>query len=848
MNWLQRLIRNGRMEKDLDKELRFHFESQVADKIDAGMSEAEARRATRLEFGGLDQIKEDCRESRGTLWLASILQDVRFGARIMARSPGFSLTAILVLALGIGVNTLAFSLYNLISLQTIPVRDPATLISIQRRSPHNITPDVPYASIVYYRDNARSLSAVMATMSAAPMVVDNDEQRINPGFVTANYFTELGTTAAAGRLFDPAREDTSGATPVAVLSFRFWQRKFGGDQSVIGKTLYLTGKPVMVIGVTPKNFANLGTENPDVWLPLLQHSYFVEGSKSLTDPKFDGMIIMWGRLAAGVNSSQAENELLALTNQLRKLYPSVIWDNERILVTPGAHFFPSSFEDDPPVLPFVALLVLLILAVACANLGGLLMARGVSRRREIQLRLDLGARKSRVFRQLLTESLLLGLLGSIAALPLSYIVLRFALVYANAPSWMSALPDWRVLLFTTAMGLLAALFFGMLPTLQMIRRKKERTLWHQLVVCAQVGASCVLLILAGLLVRATLHTLYADPGFGYEQVVSIDPLLTDHGFTSSAAQSYLDQLQDRLRTVPGVISVSMALSPPLVNNEVMITSIDVDGHQVIIYPNWVSPEFFRTMGIPLLRGRYLRAGETHAVILSESLARKRWPTEDPIGKPWKDGKDIVVGVVGNTRAMELNNTDATEIYYPPSAEDLSRMSVLIRTAGPFDALLPTVKQIAGSIDPKLFPSITPLKAGFRNHVTQAEQIATIISLLGSIAIFLAVVGLLGLVTYAVSQRTKEIAIRLALGASHAEIFSSVLRQFAWPVVVGLFTGVAMTAGLSQIIRRGLYGISGLDPISYLSAIMLLIAILAAAALLPIRRAFKLDIAGILHSE
>ncbi len=848
MNWLQRLLRNGRMEKDLDKELRFHFESQVADKIDAGMTEVEARRSTRLEFGGLDQIKEDCRESRGTLWLASLLQDLRFGARIMARSPGFSLTAILVLALGIGVNTLAFSLYNLISLQTIPVRDPATLVSIQRRSPRNIAPDIPYASIVYYRDNAKSLSAVMATMSAAPMVLDNDEQRINPNFATANYFTELGATAVAGRLFDPAREDSSGATPVAVLSFRFWQKKFGGDPSVIGKTLYLTGKPVTVIGVTPKNFANLGTENPDVWLPLLQHFYFVEGSKSLTDPKFDGLLIMWGRLAAGVNSSQAEHELLALTDQLRKLYPSVIWDHERILVTPGAHFFPTSFMDDPPILPFVALLVLLILAVACANLGGLLMARGVSRRREIQLRFDLGARKSRVFRQLLTESLLLGLFGAIAALPISYIVLHFALVYANAPSWMSALPDWRVLLFTTAMGLLAALFFGMLPTLQMIRRKKERTLWHQLVVCAQVGASCVLLILAGLLVRATLHTLYADPGFGYEQVVSIDPLLHDHGFTPSAAQNYLDQLQNRLRAVPGVISVSMALSPPLVNTEVMITSIEVDGHQVVIYPNWVSPEFFRTMGIPLLRGRYLRTGETHAVILSESLARKRWPTEDPIGKPWKDGKDIVVGVVGNTRAMELNNTDATEIYYPPSTEDLPRMSVLIRTAGPFDALLPTVKQIAGNIDPKLFPSITPLKAGFRNHVSQAEQIATIISLLGSIAIFLAVVGLLGLVTYAVSQRTKEIAIRLALGASHAEIFSSVLRQFAWPVVVGLVTGVAMTAGLSQIIRRGLYGISGLDPISYLSAILLLMAILATAALLPIRRAFKLDIAGILHSE
>jgi predicted permease len=846
MNWLRRVLRRDQMEKELDNELRFHFESQVADKIQAGISEAEARRTTRLEFGGLDQIKEDCRESRGTLWLASIAQDLRFGARILAKSPGFSFTAILVLALGIGVSTLAFSLYNLIALQTIPVRDAATLVSIQRRSPENNTPGVPYASIVYYRDNARSLSAVMATMSVAPMVLNHEEQRINPSFVSSNYFTELGASAAAGRLFDPVRNGSPGSAPVAVLSYRLWQREFDSDPSVIGKTIYLLGKPVNVIGVTSQAFANLGTENPDIWLPLLQHAYFFEGSKALDDPQFEENILMWGHLAPGVSPSRAEDELLALTGQLRKLYPTVIWDHERILVTPGAHFF--SFEDGVPVLAFAALLVFLILVVACANLGGLFLARGVRRRQEIQLRLDLGARRSRVFRQLLTESLLLGLLGSMTALPLSYIVLRLALVYANAPAWMSALPDWHVLVFTAAMGFLAALFFGLLPTLQIVLLKKERTLWHQLVVCVQVGASCVLVIVAGLLVRATLHTLYSDPGFGYEQVLSLNPGLSDHGYTPSTAQSYLDQLQSRLRTVPGVISVSLAQSPPLVNSNVIIQGFHVDSRLIKAYPNWVGPEFFQTMGIPLLRGRYMHAGETHVVVLSQSLARKRWPTEDPIGKEWNTGKDTVVGIVGNTRAMELNNSDATEIYYPSSAKSLPRMSVLIRTAGAPDGLSPTLQQIAGGIDPKLFPTITPLKAGFSKSIGQIEQVATIISLLGSIAIFLAIIGLLGLVTYAVSQRTKEIAIRLALGATRMEIFLTVLHRFAWPVLVGLVTGVAFAAGLSQILRRGLYGISGLDPISYLGAITLLIVILVTAALLPIRKAFQIDIARILHSD
>lgn len=847
MNWLQRLLKTRRLEQELDAELRFHFESQVADKVRGGLSEIEARRTTRLEFGGMEQVKEQCRESRGTLWLASVVQDLRFGARILTRSPGFSATATLVLALGIGVNTIAFSLYNLIALQLIPVRDPQTLVSFERRSPENITPAIPWQSIVSFRENAKSFSAILPTMEGAPMVLDRDEQRVKPSFVSANYFSELGATAAAGRLLDPSREDSPASDPVAVLSYSLWKRKYGADPSIIGKTIRLSGKPATVIGVTAQSFANLGTTKPDVWLPLMQHTYFVDGSKPFSDPKFDGMITVTARLAPGATIPQAAQELLALTTQLRKLYPAMIWDNEYIRLSPGAHFVQLD-NHVYPIFALAGLLVLLILAVACANLGGLLMARGVSRQHEIQIRYSIGARRSRIFRQLFTESLLLACMGTTAAVPLSYVALRLALNYADAPAWMSAAPDWRVLVFTAFIGLLAALFFGLIPTLQMVKRRRGKTWAQRFVISAQVAASCVLLILAGLLVRATLHTIYADPGFGYTQVFSIDSGLAEHGYTPAAAGAYLDQLQSRLRSLPGITSASIALAPPLVNQGVMITSIDVDGHTVMIYPNWVGPKFFQTMGIPLLRGRYLREGDTNAVVLSESLAHKRWPHDDPIGKQWKDGKDIVVGVVGNTRAMEMNNTDATEIYYPPTDKNLPGMFVLVKTAGDSDGLAPAIKSISNSLDNRLFPTITPLKAGYRKNVAQVEQIAAVISLLGGIAIFLAVVGLLGLVAYAVSQRTKEIAIRLALGAKHAEIFSTVLRRFTLEVLVGLVVGVSITAAVSQILRRFLYGISGLDPVSYASSIALLVAILAAAAWLPVRRALKIDIARTLHSE
>jgi len=369
-----------------------------------------------------------------------------------------------------------------------------------------------------------------------------------------------------------------------------------------------------------------------------------------------------------------------------------------------------------------------------------------------------------------------------------------------------------------------------------------------------VAASCVLLILASLLVHATLHTLYTDPGFAYQQVLSIDPGMSDHGYTPATAGAYLETVQSRLRSVPGVASVSIAQFPPLVSEEVHMTSVDVGGQRVLIYPNWISPELFKTMGIPILRGRAFNASDKDTVIISESLARRRWPNEDPIGKSWKDGKSMVIGVAGNTRAMEMNNSDATEMYILAGPEQFSSMCILVKVNGAPDNLTRTLLSLASSSVPddasakKLFPTVTLLKAGFRKNVAQAEEITFILSLLGGIAIFLAAIGLVGLVGYAVTQRTREIAIRLAIGATRFEIFRTVLRHFAWPTMIGMSVGIAGTAALSQILRRALYGISGLDPLSYIAAISLLTFILAVAVLIPIRRAFNLDVARILHFE
>ena len=795
----------------------------------------------------MEQVKEQCRESRGTLWLASVAQDLRFGARILTRSPGFSATAIVVLALGIGVNTLAFSLYNLIALQLIPVHDPKSLVSFERRSPENITPAIPWQSIVYYRDNAKSLSALLPTMAGAPMVLDRDEQRVKPSFVAANYFSELGATATVGRLFDPVRENSATADPVAILSYSLWQRKYGADPSIIGKTIHLAGKSATVIGITPQSFANLGTNSPDVWLPLMQHTYFVDGSKQFNDPKFEEMITVTARLAPGVTIPQASQELLTLTTQLRKLYPALIWDKEYIRLLPGAHFV--QLDDHAyPILALAGLLVLLILAVACANLGGLLMARGVSRQtRDPDSLLD-------------RRPALAHLPPAINRKPAA----GFAGIDYRAASKLCCASPRSQLCRRSGMDERRAGLAG--AHLHCDHRSSGSSLLQPhaypsdgeaytrqnfgTALRDQRPGGCQLRTPHPRRVVGTRHPAYhlRRSRLRLHSGPLHRPGSCGTWLHAECRARLPRSISESPARLPGVTSVSMALLPPLVNHGVMITSIKVDGHTVMIYPNWVGPEFFQTMGIPLLRGRYLRQGDTNAVVLSESLARKRWPHDDPIGKQWQDGKDVVVGVVGNTRAMEMNNTDATEIYYPPTEKHLPGMFVLVKAGGESNGLFPAIKSISNNLDIRLFPTITPLQAGYRKNVAQVEQIAAIISLLGGIAIFLAVVGLLGLVGYAVSQRTKEIAIRMALGARRAEIFSTVLRRFTLEVLIGLVAGVAMTAAVSQVLRRFLYGISGLDPISYASSIALLIVILAAAAFVPVHRALRIDIARILHSE
>jgi predicted permease len=834
---LRYLLHRRRFDWELANDLEFHREM--------------AARAGGGSLHNTLHLREEAREAWGWTWIDRFSQDLRYATRMLRKSPGFTFVAVLMLAIGIGVNVAVFGFFDLMVLRPLDVRDPATLLRFHRRAPENYAFTMPYPEMAFFREHSRALSAVLAE-NTTKLAVEGEEKQIDADFVTANFFSELGATPKLGRLLDPARDDAPGAEPVVVLNQGFWQRHFGGDPLVVGRTIRLNGKPATVIGVASSEFSGLSLNESALYAAITQQLYFASGSRLLTSfsPDTSG-VRMWGRLQRGCAPKAAEEELTSLAAVLRKRYPTEIWEKENLPSDPGGYAASMMIGNRSgtgaegkaelfPVFALVTTLGLLILAVACGNLGSLLLARGVAREREISIRVAVGAGKRRLIRQLFTESLLLALVGSLAGLAVGYVVLRSLMLATESPAWLNAAPDWRVTVFALGAGFASAILFGLTPALQAARQRHRATAARQVLVGAQVAASCVLLIVAGLLSRALDHAMSSYPGFAYQQVISIDPGLSKHGYSPARAQAYFDTLQDRLRALPGVESVSLALSPPL-GRRSEIAGIELNGRAVRVQINRVDPQFFQTMKIPLLRGRNLLRGERHAIVIGESLARGGWPGQDPLGKKFTMGDDYtVVGIAGSARLVKLEDTDSVEVYFPIEPADLPATFVLVKTAGAPEDLARSAAATAKALDPNTFPEVELMKMGFRQKLHGAEESALAVSVLGSVADLLACLGIVGVVTYAVSQRTREIGIRMALGARPAHILSVVLRQFSRPVVAGLLVGAGGAAALSGLLRGQLYGIGNLDPMAYLGAIGVFAVTVAGAALWPARRALRVD--------
>ncbi len=823
--WFRRLrylLNRSRFDRELADDLEFHREM--------------AARAGGARLGDAVRLREDARDAWGWTWIDRLQQDLHYAARMLWRSPGFTVTAVLTLAIGIGANVAAFGFLNLIVLRPLPVRDPDSLLRFERHSPEHHATDLPFAEMAFVRAHSTTLSAVLASHSTQ-LTLKGADKPISVHFVTTNFFEELGAEPRLGRALDPHRDDRPDAEPVVVLSHGFWQRQYGANPGVIGTILYLNGKPATVAGVAAEDFSGLRLSSPDLWTPLGAQPYFVDGSQLLTSLSAEGGVKMWGRMRPGTTPEIVEQELRSLVTTLRAAHPADIWEDETLASSPGGYEKIGSGPDDPlPVFAIIGVLVLLILAVACANLGGLLLARGVARERELTIRAAVGAGRARLVRQLFTESLLLASLGSAAGMALAFLLLRSVMLASGTP-WLDPTPDWRVFAFAVGIGIAAAMVFGLAPAWQVVRQRHRAGLLRQCLIGAQVAASCVLLIVAGLLVRALDRATTVNPGFDHEHVIAVDPGLAEHGYAAASAQTYIDALQSRLGALPGVESVALTSTPPLSGLRAIARPKSAR-RPVDIYFNHVTPTFFSTLKIPILRGRNLQPGDSRGVVVGESLALGQWPGEDPVGQLFMD--NTVVGVAGDARWAALKDPDAVEMYHLASADDAPSLVALVRTSGSPESVAPLVAAAAKAIDSKIFPDVRLVKTSYAGMLRDAEISALSVTGLGIFALLLACLGIVGLVAYSVSQRTKEIGIRMALGASGPHVLSVVLRQLSRPVVVGLLLGVAGAGGLSQVLRRELYGVSSVDPLAYGAAIGLFVVTATLTALVPARRALRVD--------
>jgi predicted permease len=829
MEWLRRvwyLCNRKRLERELADEMAFHREMMAGEE--------------RAGFGSSIRLGEDVREVWGMVWLDRLWQDVVYGARVLRKSPGFTATAILVLGLGIGVELTVLRLV-LGELRPPSVPDPDSFVALTRSAPGSSNSLVPFPEFRFFAEHAQSFQNVFASSTAqivfGETLAGRAAELVQGEFITAAYFSETGVHALYGRVLDAREDERADAACAALLGQGFWQRRLGGDPSVIGQTVKLNGKPVRIVGVLPAGFRSVNGPNTSILLPLAKEPYLVEGSTLLTD--WGSGIWMHARLKKGVAPLASEAETRALAARLRIDWPKQIWKDEWLSATPVNRLETRSLR----IMLLTVSLVLLVLVVACANLGTLLLARGAVRDREIRIRMALGAARRRVVRQLLTESLLLAVLGSLAALALSSIAVKVIVAQSENPDSPRVAPDWRVLAATMAIAVLAAVVFGLAPALRLTsltpRGGRARTVF----LAVQMAASCVLLMVSALLLRGLERLVTQGPGFDFRHVVWIDPGLRAHGYDKTAARPVLEALREQVRGIPGVERVSLAWLPPWGHR---VNALNQDGHQVRL--NHVDEEYLRTMGIQLLRGRTFLPGEQGVALVSEALATWQWPGADPLGKNLTLADPaVVVGVFAPVNTSGVENTGTLEIYYP-LAKDWAESVVVVRVAGRPANYARALEDATSALDRKLRPQARLLETEYQRVVSQSGRIAAAISLLGTVALLLAAIGLAGLTGYTVAQRTREIGVRIALGAGTAQVAMAVIAPLARPVAAGLAFGMLGSAAMATVLRGEIFGLSPLDPIGYLATLAFFSAVLLLATLAPVRRALKVDPSEALRYE
>jgi len=898
------VFEQARVENETEEELRAHVESRAGDLQRRGLTRAEAERRARIEFGSHEKFKEECREARGGFWLETVGSDIRYGMRMLGRSPGFTAVAVLTLALGIGVNTTLFTAFDSLALKPLPVNDPDRIVRFKRwfASGASGTQDAfSYPEYLNYRDQNHVFrgviavswpTQVLATMpaeSAREASAPREPQPLECQLVSGNYFSILGINASVGRVFGAEENQVPGTNPVIVLSHPFWQRQFNSDRQISGRTLEVNATSFTIIGVAPPDFIGTGNppEVPDFWAPLAIEKQLIPRQDWLQEPA-DRPLQVLGRLAPGMSLGKAQGEAGVLTRQFGRAHPAP--DETIALTLRHAAYFGET--DELWFRTFVAGLMAvvgLVLLVACVNLANMLLAGAAHRQKEIGTRLALGASRGRLIRQLLTESVLLAMLGggagllfSLWATKLAWIgLLRLTQALLGSRIFVAPLtPDVRVFLYAFGLAVITGVLFGLWPALQSSKADLTHALkaegsatgqppsqsrFRSFLVGGQVAVSIVLLISSGLLLRALLKSQAANPGF---ETKSVFLLRLDLGSDKAKALVAKRQVIVRLQTLPEVAEVALTNRPPYLGTMTLLLEVEGSKAPPKSLPsetllNYVSPSYFPTLGIPIVRGRGFTPQEAEqllpVVIVSESTARQAWPGEDPVGKhlklaqPFRDRggwKEYEVrGVAKDVRFFNLTRIDPVYVYLPTNPSESN--SVLIHAASSPRDTLASVRASLGDFDKSLLPRLGFLSLDkFKDTQELLPQAAAIFAaILAFLSLTLAAVGIYGVMAYLVTERTREVGIRLAFGASKNDVLRLMVRQGMLPVSVGAACGLAVSTAISGVLRAILifpgsydllFGVSAFDPATYGGLTAFLAGIALLACYLPARRAMRVD--------
>jgi predicted permease len=870
--------RRKKQESELHEELQSHLEIAAQERVERGVAPEEAERAAHREFGNIGLVQEVTRDVWGWQSLDRLMQDLRFGVRMLAKSPGFSAVAILTLALGIGANTALFSVVNGVLFNPLPYPEPEQLVTLHESKPNFEAGSISFPNFRDWRKDNTTFSMMgISRGNSFTLTGSGEAEQVRVQFVSTDFLPMLGVKPVIGRLFEEG-EDEFGSSPIVLISAGFWNRKFGSAQDVIGKGLTLDGRSYTIVGVVPANFnLQIGAFHAsELYVPIGQW----------TNPalhiRMAGLGIHGiGRLKPGVTIQQARSDMARVTGHLAEAYP----DADKGI---GATLFPLKEQmvgDDVQRLLLVLLAAVgFVLLIACVNVANLMMARSMGRDREFAVRAALGAGRGRIVRQLLTESMLLALAGGGLGLMLAAWGTKVALQHlpSGLPRASEVGMDWKVLLFTAGIVLLCGVLFGLAPALRTSKPNLQDTLKEGgrgsgggkqraqgAFVVAEMAMALVLLIAAGLMIRSLNALWSVNPGFDFHNVLAFGVSLPSsmRDANPDAIRAALRAIQDKLGSTPGVqaMSLSWAAVPLSTDDEELFwmegqpkPASESDMSWAISYV--VQEDYLKVMGIPLHRGRFFtaqdREGSQHVIVIDDVFARKFFGDQDPIGKRLNlvslGGTAEIVGVVAHVKQWGLDSDDKeslrTQLYssYMQAPDEIMHLSsggtgALVRINGNSEATAVAIRRALKEISSEhLMVSVQTMEEIIAESLAARRVSMIVLGVFAALALGLASMGIYGVISYLVGQRTQEIGVRMALGAKQADVLRMVLGEGVKMVVAGVVIGLLAAAGLTRLMANLLFGVSATDPLTFAGVGFILTGVALAACYVPARRAMRVD--------